>query len=490
MIVTSGKISVKEKIGYSLGDLAANLIFQTLMTFLAFFYTDVYKIEPGTASKIIFIGGMIGALFNPVMGLIADRTITKWGKYRPWIIGSSIPLGLMALLAFTTPEFSTEGKITYALITYSLLVIIYSTNNVPYSALSGVITGDMVQRNSIFAFRFVAVMIAQFIVQTLLLPLTMILGGGDKTKGFENAIGIFAVIGVILFVITFYTTKERVKVYTSKRTSVLSDIKDFVYNKPGVILFIVTIFVFITLALKTGMYVYYFKNYLSEPHMAKFLNDIGFNSYIEGLNSFFKSIGLIGFEWPEDTSASAFGLFNAVGILLMIVGVIYSKRLADKYGKKSVFSTGLFLSAITLFLFIFYNEESIGLVFFTQLIHGFSYGITIPLLWAMIADVADYSEYRFYRRATAFSFSLMIFGLKIGLSIGGALVAAVLARYGYQEHLLTQNIETIAGIKMSVSIYPAITFMVAVLCLIFYEIDKDKEIEIEKELNERRNAIN
>jgi len=339
MFVSSDKISVKEKIGYSLGDLAANLVFQTLMTFLAFFYTDVYKIEPSAASKIIFLGGMIGAFFNPVMGFIADRTNTKWGKYRPWILWTSIPFGLMALLAFTTPEFSTEGKITYALITYALLVIAYSANNVPYSALSGVITGDMEQRNSIYAYRFVAVMIAQFVVQTLLLPLAMIFGDGDRTKGFENAVGIFAIVGVMLFVITFYTTRERVKSDSSQKVKVASDIKDFIHNKPGVILFAVTIFVFLTLALKTGMYVYYFKHYLSEPHMAKFLNDIGFNSYIEGLNSFFKSIGLIGFEWPEDTSASAFGLFNAVGILLMIVGIIYSKRFADKYGKKRVFST-------------------------------------------------------------------------------------------------------------------------------------------------------
>ncbi len=489
MLFTSSKISVKEKIGYSLGDLAANLVFQTLMTFLAFFYTDVYKIEPIAASKIIFTGGMIGALFNPVMGFIADKTNTRWGKYRPWILWTSIPFGLMALLAFTTPEFGPEGKITYALITYALLVIAYSANNVPYSALSGVLTGDMVQRNSIYAYRFVAVMIAQFIVQTLLLPLAMILGNGDKTKGFENAIGVFAVIGVVLFVITFYTTKERVKSDSNQKISVRSVFKDFIYNKPGVILFFVTIFVFITLALKTGMYVYYFKHYLSEPHMAKFLNDIGFNSYIEGLNSFFISIGLNGFEWPDDTSASAFGLFNGVSIILMLIGVIYSKKLADKYGKKNVFSTGLFFSAITLFVYIFYNPESIGLVFFTQVLHGFSYGITIPLLWAMIADIADFSEWKFYRRATAFSFSLMIFGLKVGLSIGGALVAAVLARYGYQENLISQNYETILGIKMSVSIYPAMTFMLAVLCLMFYEINKDKELEIEKELNNRRKSI-
>ncbi|MCW3785578.1 MFS transporter [Plebeiibacterium sediminum] len=485
-MITSDKISVKEKIGYSLGDLAANLIFQTIVTFLAFFYTDVYKINPGTASRIIFVGGMVGAFFNPVMGIIADRTNTKWGKFRPWILWTAIPLGIMSILAFSTPDFSLQGKLAYAFTTYTLLVIAYSANNVPYSALSGVITGEMVQRNSVFSYRFLAVMVAQFIVQTLLLPLSLILGDGDKTRGFENAIGILAVIGIMLFVISFYATKERVETNAAQKSSVKIDFTDLANNKPGIILFMVTIFVFITLTLKSGMHVYYFKHYLSEPHLAKFLNDIGFNSYVEALNAFFKSLGLIGFQWPENPSESAFGLFNAEGIILMIIGIITSKSLANQYGKRIVFSAGLILSAFTLSVFVFYQPDSIGMVFFTQMLHGFSYGITIPLLWSMIADVVDFSEWKNYRRATAFNFSVMIFGLKVGLSIGGALVAAILARYGYQEQLVMQNAETIAGIKMSVSVYPAITFILAFICLLFYEIDKNKELVIEKELKERR----
>jgi len=180
----SSQIGVLEKIGYSLGDLAANLIFQTLMTFLSFFYTDVFKIPAGTASVIIFSGGMIGAFFNPIMGIIADRTSTRWGKFRPWILWTAVPFGIMAILAFSTPDFGPGGKIAYALITYILLVICYSANNLPYASLSGVLTGDMSERNSISSYRFVAVMIAQFIVQGLLLPLVLILGDGDKTDRF------------------------------------------------------------------------------------------------------------------------------------------------------------------------------------------------------------------------------------------------------------------------------------------------------------------
>lgn len=485
----SQKISVLEKIGYSLGDLAANLIFQTLMTFIAFFYTDVYQIPAATASAIIFSGGMIGAFFNPVMGIIADRTETRWGKFRPWILWTAIPFGIIAMLAFSTPNFSPGGKVAYALITYILLVIVYSANNLPYASLSGVLTGDMAERNSISSYRFVAVMVAQFIVQALLLPLVLILGDGNKTKGFENVMTLFAITGVIFFIITFLTTKERITPKPDQKSSVKEDLGDLFKNRPWIIMLVLTIFIFITLSLKGGMYVYYFENYLSEPSLATFLNHIGFNGFIDGLNSLLKSMGLVGFQWPEDPATSGFSLFNAGGIIFMIVGIALSKKLADKYGKRDVFGVGLFLSAMCLLAFIFYAPTSIGLVFISQILHGFFYGLTIPLLWAMIADVADYSEWKNNRRATAIIFSAMIFGLKAGLSIGGALVAGILDIFGYQVGVQTQTPDTVMGIKLSVSIFPTITFLVGVACLFFYEINKKKEVQIEQELIARRTKI-
>lgn len=482
------KISVVEKIGYSLGDLAANLIFQTLMTFLAFFYTDVYKIPAGTASAIIFTGGMIGACFNPIMGIIADRTVTRWGKFRPWILWTAVPFGVIALLAFSTPSFSPGGKIAYALITYILLVLFYSANNLPYASLSGVITGDMSERNSISSYRFVAVMVAQFIVQALLLPLVLILGDGDKTVGFENTIGLFAITGVIFFIITFLTTRERVITNPEQKSSIKEDVSDLVRNKPWISMVVITVFIFITLSLKGGMYVYYFKNYLDANQLAAFLENIGFNSFISGLNNMLVGMGLNGFSWPQDAPTSGFSLFNAGGIIMMILGITVSKKLADKYGKRDVFGVSLFISAMFLLMFYFFSPTSIGLVFLTQLAHGFFYGISTPLLWAMIADVADYSEWKNNRRATAIIFSAMIFGLKAGLSIGGALVAGILAMYGYNEQLTTQNPETINGIKLSLSVLPTLTFCVSVACLFFYEINKKMEVQIQKELSTRRSA--
>jgi GPH family glycoside/pentoside/hexuronide:cation symporter len=482
------KLSAVEKIGYSLGDLAANLIFQTLLTFLAFFYTDVYGISAGKAATIMAIGGMFGAFFTPVMGIIADRTKTRWGKFRPWLLWTSVPFGAVALLAFSTPDFDENGKVIYAFITYIALLMIYAANNLPYSALSGVLTSSMADRNSLSSYRFVAVMVAQFIIQVLLLPLVLILGDGDKAVGFQNTMLIFSITGTIFFLIAFATTKERILPVVETRNSVGQDVSDLLKNLPWIVMLAVTILVFVTLALKGGMYIYYFKNYLSEPALAQFLQDIGFNGFISGLNSGLTSIGLSEFQWPKDAPTSAFSLFNGAGIIMMIIGIGFSKGLADKFGKRNVFASALFISTLFVLAFKFFSAENIGIVFISQILHGFFYGVTIPLLWAMIADVADYSEWKNNRRATAIVFSAMILGLKAGLTIGGSLGAGLLAHYGYDASLPAQNAATIEGIKTAVSVFASLPFFIAVGCMFLYAINKPLETQIEADLNARRKS--
>lgn len=486
MNTESQKLSVLEKVGYSLGDLAANLIFQTLMTFLAYFYTDVYKIPAGTASIIIFTGGFVGAFFNILMGIIADRTNTRWGKFRPWILWTAVPFGVISLLAFSTPNFNENGKIIYALITYFLLVITYSASNLPYSALSGVITGDMKERNSLSSYRFVAVMVAQFIIQSLLLPLALSVGHGDKAVGFEKVMLFFAIVGVICLIITFLTTRERIVPDIQEKNSIKQDLTDLSKNKPWLIMLFLTILVFITLALKGGMYIYYFKYFLNPVAQATFLENIGFNNFIAGLNQSITSIGLGKFQWPEDAPTSANSLFNAGGIIFMIFGIMFSKPLADRFGKRNIFGIFLVLSALCLIMFKFYSRDAISAVFITQILHGFFYGVTIPILWAMIADVADYSEWKNSRRATAIIFSAMIFGLKIGLSVGGALGAALLSNYGYVAEQEQQTASTVSGIQMAISIYPGLVFILGAVLLFGYKINKSMETQIEVDLKNRR----
>jgi GPH family glycoside/pentoside/hexuronide:cation symporter len=487
MSQTSQKVSVLEKIGYSLGDLAANLVFQTLITYLAYFYTDIYGLKNTDASIIMLSVGLVAAfIFNPIIGLLADRTNSRWGKFRPWILFTAIPLGVIALLAFSTPDFSYKGKLIYAAVTYTLLLLMYASSNLPYAALSGVLTGDMGERNSISSYRFVAVMFAQFFVQVFMLPIIEYAGKGDKAVGIEAVMTWLAAIGTIMLLITFLTTRERIIPRLEQKSSIKDDLSDLSKNRPWLIMLILTILVFITLAMKGGAYVYYFNNYVDKQA----LTDL-----ISPLISDLSAVGITFFG--SDPVAAGFGLFNAGGIIFMIVGISFSKGLADKFGKCDVYKYGLLTSAIFVLIFIFFRPDNVILMFVSQILHGFSYGITIPILWAMIADVADYSEWKTNRRATAIIFSAMMVGLKAGLSIGGALVAWILSLYGYipiQSAVAGQAIiqpDTVAtGSKMLVSIYPSIPFILGVGLLFFYVIDKKMEAKIEADLKARRAKVN
>lgn len=474
--VAPQKLSVLEKVGYSLGDLAANLVFQTLVTYLAYFYTDIYGLKPEHASLMILIVGLIAAFcFNPVIGALADRTISRWGKFRPWILFTAVPLGIVALLAFSTPHFSYQGKIIYAVITYTFLLLLYAANNLPYSALSGVITGDMGERNSLSSYRFVAVMFAQFFVQVFMLAIIEAAGHGDKSAGIEKVMTWLAIIGIVMLLITFFTTKERIVPKPEEKSSLKEDLSDLFKNKPWIIMLVLTLLVFITLAMKGGSYVYYFKNYVDKESLTNFINPI---------LHFLSGIGINFFG--EDPVSAGFGLFNAGGIIFMIVGITLSKKFADKYGKRDVFGICLFISTLFIFAFIFYPPQSVGLMFASQILHGFFYGLTIPLLWAMIADVADYSEWKNNRRATAIIFSAMMVGLKAGLTLGSSILTSLLGLYNYVPNSQTQSPEAIQGVKMLVSVYPSIPFLIGASLLFFYVINKKMEVKIESDLKQKR----
>lgn len=477
MNISNQKLSVLEKVGYSLGDLAANLVFQTLVTWISYYYLNIFGLKSEHASMLTLIVGLVAAfVFNPVMGAIADRTKSKWGKFRPWILWTAIPLGVVSLLAFRTPDFAYSGKVIYAVVTYALLLLLYAANNLPYSALSGVITGDMKERNSIGAYRFVAVMFAQFFVQVFMYNFIIKAGGGDsieaKAIGIAKVMTVLAIIGTVMLIICFLTTKERVIPKPEQKSSLKEDLTDLSKNKPWVIMLLVTTLVFITLAMKGGSYVYYFENYVNKAELTSFLEP--FKQFLP--------------TFENDTSLGL-GVFNGGGILVGLIGIMLSQKFANKYGKRNVFMTSLFISTLFIIFFYFFPPQSIGIIFGAQVLHGFFYGISTPILWTMIADVADFSEWKTNRRATAIIFSAMMVGLKAGLSIGSSLVSFILGKYNYVANsTIAQTESAITGTKMLISIYPAIPFLIAVALLFFYEIDKQKEVQIENDLKARRNA--
>jgi sugar (glycoside-pentoside-hexuronide) transporter len=445
----SEKLPVKEKIGYALGDTAANFIFQTMIMFQLVFYTDTFGISAIAAGTLLVVVRFWDAIFDPIMGIVADRTKTRWGKFRPWILWTAVPFGIMGFLTFVTPDLSVGGKLIYAYVTYIILMMVYSANNLPYSALSGVMTGNLGERTSLSSYRFVFAMIAQLIIQGLALPMVHYFGQGSSSQGYQYTMGIFSALAVVLFFITFATTKERIQPAPDQKATVKEHYHDLMKNGPWLVMFILTVILFITLAMRGSVVLYYFKYYVGQEDL---------------------------FSW-----------FNVFGTVSTIIGIFFSKRLSMRYGKRNVFIGGLSVTTLFTALFVFLPPAAIQLIFATEMLRQFAYGFTIPLLWAMMADVADYSEWKNRRRATAIVFSAIVFGLKAGLGFGGAITGYILSMYGYVPNVL-QNAETLNGIRLTMSIFPAITFGICVVCLFFYRINKQVEIQITNELAERRKA--
>lgn len=441
------KLSVVEKAGYGIGDAAANFIFQTMLVFQLAFYTDTFGIAAGAAGTLFLVVRVWDAIFDPMMGVVADRTNTRWGKFRPWVLWTAVPFGITAFLAFTTPPFGPQGKLIYAYVTYIALMMVYSANNLPYSALSGVITGDLQERTSLSSYRFVFAMSAAFVIQGLALPMVKYFGQGDSAKGYQMTMGVFSVLAIVFFVVTFMTTKERVQPDPAQKSSVRQDFADLTKNGPWLTVFMLTIFVFVTLAMRGGVMLYYFKYYVNREDL--------------------------------------FSFFNVCGLGATIVGVVGSAPLARRFGKRDVFIAGLALTVVFTALFGIFSPTNIPGMFVDEMLRQLAYGFTIPLLWAMMADVADYSEWKNRRRATAIVFSGIVFALKAGLGFGGAIGGWVLSSYGYVPNV-AQSAHALQGIRLATSLFPAATFLIGLVCLFFYRIDKHLEIQITDELFARR----
>ena len=240
------KLSIKEKVGYGLGDFAANIVFQTVMIFLMYYYTDIFGIPAAAVGTLFLVSRIWDAINDPMMGAVADRTKSKYGKFRPWVKWTAIPFGIMAVLMFTTPDFSVQGKIIYAYITYIGMMMIYTANNIPYGALSGVMTADSVERTSLNSYRFVLGQSAALMVQALTLPLIAFFGAGNKAAGYQMTMGLFAIIAIGMFYVTFYSTKERIEPVQTEATPLKDDLKDLFSNKPWVILFVMGLVTFIS----------------------------------------------------------------------------------------------------------------------------------------------------------------------------------------------------------------------------------------------------
>jgi Na+/melibiose symporter-like transporter len=418
---------------------------------------------------------------------MADRTNTRWGKFRPWVLWTAIPWGVVMVVAYTTPNFGTTGRIVYACITNMLLMTLYSANNTPYSAMTGVMTGDVNERTSLSSYRFVAAMIAQLIVGGFTLPLVAKFGQGNNAKGWQITMGLWATICVVLFVITFLTTKERIQPDPKQKSDAKRDFGTLVKTGPWVAMFILTLAHFAVLAMRGGTLSYYFQYYVNHDRLYDLLQNVGLvNPAAHGVWSYLlNTFGLVVDPKRANVSSVGFSLFNMSSQFVTVVGVLFSTFLSMKFGKKTVALVGFSLTTIFMALFIFVPPDSLGTLFILEYARALTYAPTIPLIWAMFADVVDYSEWKTGRRITGVIYATILFGLKTGLSLGGAMAGWLLSGYGYRANAV-QTADALRGIRLTISVFPAIFFVIVIICLICYKIGKNLNLQIQDELAERR----
>jgi len=488
MTNTSQRVSVKEKIGYSFSDIATNFFFQSMILYQTRFYTDTAGLSAVAVGSMFLVLRLGDAVFDPVVGALADRTKTRWGKFRPWILFTAVPFGVVFWLVYVTPNISPAGKLIYAYITYALVMMLYSANNTPYSALMGVMTPDSSERSGIASYRFVGALIGQFFIQALPLPLVAKLGQGDSAKGWAITMAIFGGLIIVFNLITFVSTRERVQPLPGQKPALGEDLKNVFSCGPWIVMFILTLLIFTMLVVRGSSSNYFFAYYLDAQQLRAFLDTLGLAGSTGSLTtwqSVLNSLGLL--VKPDGSNAAAVGvsLFFVAGSLIQIVGIIFSKPLADRFGKKSVFIAGMALTMLATVLVFFIGPGSIGAMFGLSILWAIGWGPTVPLLWVMIADVADYSEWQTSRRATGFMYAGILFALKAGLSLGGALSAWVLDLYGYVPNV-AQTEHALLGIRLGASVYPALAMGLGLVCLIIYPIGKKLNLRIQDELAQRR----
>ena len=442
------KLSFGEKFGYALGDMAANFVFQAMLALQLDFYTHTFGLTAAQAGTLFLVVGLGVACFNPVMGMIADRTKSKQGKFRPWLLWTAVPFGVISILTFTTPQLSPGAKIIYAWTTYILLRVIYTVNNVPYASLTAVMTQDPDERTSISSYRQIAANSAGFIVQSLAVPMVAFLGGSNSARGYQLTMGLLSVLSVIFFIISFFTTKERIQPDPQQQTSLGQDLSDLFSNPAWVALFLVTLFYFAAIVVRGNVMLPYFR-------------------FVAG-------------------NANLFAWFNGFGLAALLLGVSLSTAVSMRVGKRELFIASMILAGVFSMALYVIPPQATYIIIATEVLRQFSFGLSGPILWAMMGDVADYGEWKTRRRATGAVTGGIVFALWAGLALGGAVAGWLLSAYGLVSQADVQSAHTQTGIILTASVYAGLFFLAAAACLFFYPLNREKNQSIANDLAERR----
>ena len=492
------KLSFVEKAGYSAADAAANFVFMTMILFQTNFYTDVFGITAGAAATILLVARLWDAFAEPIVGVLADRTNTRWGKFRPWVLFTALPWCIVMVLAYTTPKgWGMTSMIVYAAITNILLMSIYSMNNMPYSALGGVMTGDVNERASLNSYRFIAVNAAQFIVGGFTLPLIAKFAiGHDRQYGWQMTMTIWAVICFFLFLITFFTSKERIKPKPQQKSSPKEDFINLLKNNPWKVMFFMTLVHFAILSFRGAALYNYYHHFADKAALYDWVQSLGLTAPAlapgtPAPGGILEWLGYIVHGERTNLASSnvadvANSIINMIGTGVTIIVIILSPSLAKKFGKKAVAISGFALASIGTLAFYLLGPTNIaGMVVLTILI-AIAYAPTIPLIWAIYADVADYSEWKTGHRFTGIVFATIGFALKGGLALGSSSFLWIMAGLFNYDTQIPDAPQAVAGFRACSGIVVGIMFAICTLLLTAYQINKNMTIQMADELAERR----
>ncbi|MEL6828961.1 MAG: MFS transporter [Pseudomonadota bacterium] len=455
------KPKLSEKLGYGMGDTASNIVFQGVNILLLYFYTDVVGLSPATVGTIFVAVRIWDAVNDPLMGILADRTQTRHGKYRPYLLWMAVPFGLITFLTFAAPSLSDPLKVAYAATTYLLLMMVYTAINVPYSALMGVMTSDTEQRTILSSYRFIGAFSAGLIISMAARPLVSWFGGGQGAPEFDEGLGfrltflVFASLATVLFLVTFFTTRERLSAPQNQDSNIRKDFNVLLQNRAWIVMAMAGVLTLSNVAVRGAVTFHFFKYFVGDDGTPIVL-------------------------FLDKTS-----VFLTTGSIAFIFGLLFTNLLSKQFGKRNALMGLTILNALTVMGFFFIPADAFALMLLVNCLGSIFAGPTPALVWAMYADVADYGEWRSGRRSTALVFSAAMFAQKMGLTIGGAGAGWLLGLVGFAANQ-DQTPEALFGLQIIFSIVPGLLALMNGIVLLLYPIREETVSQMGKDLANAR----
>jgi len=460
----TSKLPMREMLAFGAGDFASVLYWQTFMKYLPFFYTEVFGITAGALATMLLVSRIWDGVNDPIVGMFADRTETRWGKFRPFILFGCVPFAIFGVLTFTTPSLGLTGKLIWAYLTYNGLMMLYTTVNIPYTALMGVMTNDAVERTRLSSIKFIFAFSAGMVISATLLPMVSALGGDKNPQlGWQLAFVVVGVVAIGFFLVTVFGTKERIKPAPEANTSVARDLKLLLANNAWVLLLCTTLTWILFVALRSSVSAHYFKYYLYNGAPDTPLTFLGRPFALEGLLS----------------------AFNTLGQAASVAGVLLVSFIVSRFPKKGLFITLLTLQILTTVAYLFLQPGQLGAIFVLEIVGSFL-GAPLPvLMWAMYADTADYGEWQSGRRTTALVFSASTMSQKFGWALAAFLAFQLLQFVGFQANVIPTPAVKDSLVRL-MSIYPAALGVLSIVIFLFYPLNEARMAEINGELTVRR----